>query len=482
MVTFTRLVIPVVVACTFGSIARAQTAVVIPPTTAALERAMAVVAQATPASSALAQAAVEQALAEVQAAAQATAVSQAAASKSDQEQAVRKQAAKLSQQAAELREQGAELHRQQAVYAKGTAALDAGRWSQALEAFTEALALKGSRADGALYWKAYAEYKLAQRAAALATLQALQTQHPSSNWVKEARALEVELSGAAGAAATAGGTSDDELKLLAINSLIHSESEQVVPMLEKILTGPHTPQLKKRALFVLAQSQSPKAREVLLAAAKGAGNPDLQLDALQYLGMFGGSQNTQALSDIYAASKDVDVKRRILESYMIGGQRDRLVQAARGESIVALRGQAVRMLGAMHATAELDTLYRDEKEPSVKRAIVEAYMVGGDAERLAQVAKTDGDQAMRLRAIEMLGAMGRSTGTAVLGGLYAADGQSRDVRRAVINGLFIAGDVKSLIDIARKETDPDLRKAAVERLSLMKSKDATDFLMELINK
>jgi HEAT repeat protein len=89
---------------------------------------------------------------------------------------------------------------------------------------------------------------------------------------------------------------------------------------------------------------------------------------------------------------------------------------------------------------------------------------------------------MRLRAIEMLGAMGRSKSTAVLSGLYGAEGQSKDVRRAVINGLFISGDVTSLVGIARKETDPDLRKAAVERLSLMKSKEATDFLMELINK
>jgi hypothetical protein len=480
MMTPTRLTISVLLAWTVASSAWAQNPAPVPLVTAAFEQAMAAVAQATTTPLALEQAAIEQAVAEargaVQAAAQqATAVSQAAAAASDQVRAAR-------QQASEERQQASEERRQRSVYAKGAAALDAGRWSQALEAFTEAVVLKGSRADGALYWKAYSEYKLEQKAAALASLQELQTQYPSSRWLKEARALEVELSGAAGAAATAGGSSDDELKLLAINSLIHSESEQVVPMLEKILTGSHSPQLKKRALFVLAQSQSPKAREVLLAAAKGTANPDLQMAALQYLGMSGGSQNSQALAEIYAASTDVDVKRRILESYMVGGQRDRLLQAARGESASSLRGHAVRMLGAMHASAELDTLYQVEKAPEIKRAIIEAYMIGGDAERLAQVARTDADPAMRLRAIEMLGAMGRSKGTEVLSGLYSAEGQGKDVRKAVINGLFISGDVKSLIDIARKETDPDLRKAAVQRLSLMKSKEATDFLMELINK
>jgi len=470
MRTFARLAIPVVVGCTLASSAWAQQPVVTPPMAAALARAMAVVALPETSFSALTQSALEQAVAEAGAAA------------SDQERSAREQAAEAREQAADARQESREERRQQAMYERGAAALDAGRWSRALEAFTEALALKGTRADGALYWKAYSEYKLAQKAAALATLQELKTRHPDSRWLKEARALEMELSGTAATAATTGSTSDDELKLLAIGSLIHSESEQVVPMLEKILTGSDSPQLKKRALFVLAQSQSPKARDVLLAAAKGAGNPDLQMDALRYLGMFGGSQNTQALSEIYASSKDVDVKRRILESYMVGGQRDRLVQAARGEADVSLRGQAVRMLGVMHATTELDSIYQSEKAPEIKRAIVEAYMVGGDADRLAQVARTDGDVGVRLRAIEMLGAVGRSKGTAVLSGLYSAEGQTRDVRRAVINGLFISGDVKSLIDIARKETDPDLRKAAVSRLSLMKSKEATDFLMELINK
>ena len=109
-------------------------------------------------------------------------------------------------------------------------------------------------------------------------------------------------------------------------------------------------------------------------------------------------------------------------------------------------------------------------------------MMSGDVDRLTTIAKSDADQAMRLRAIEMLGALGRVKGSTALGGLYWAEGQSRDARRAIINGLFIAGDATTIVDIARKETDPVLRKACVERLSLMKSKEATDFLMEIINK
>ena len=38
------------------------------------------------------------------------------------------------------------------------------------------------------------------------------------------------------------------------------------------------------------------------------------------------------------------------------------------------------------------------------------------------------------------------------------------------------------MNIARNEKDPQLRKTAVEKLSLMNSKDATDFMLEILNK
>jgi HEAT repeat protein len=39
-----------------------------------------------------------------------------------------------------------------------------------------------------------------------------------------------------------------------------------------------------------------------------------------------------------------------------------------------------------------------------------------------------------------------------------------------------------LIDIARKESDPGLKREAVEALSRMKSKEANEFLLEILSK
>jgi len=53
---------------------------------------------------------------------------------------------------------------------KGKAAIDAGRWDEALEAFSTIVSEKGAHADEALYWKAYALNKIARRAEALTAI------------------------------------------------------------------------------------------------------------------------------------------------------------------------------------------------------------------------------------------------------------------------------------------------------------------------
>ena len=52
----------------------------------------------------------------------------------------------------------------------------------------------------------------------------------------------------------------------------------------------------------------------------------------------------------------------------------------------------------------------------------------------------------------------------------------------IINALFIQGNAAALVDIARKETDMNLKKQVVNQLSVMHSKEANDYLMEILAK
>jgi len=183
------------------------------------------------------------------------------------------------------REQEREKTRQEReaerAYQQARKLADKGQWEEALKAFDEASQKGGSRADGALYWKAYAQNKLHQQAEALTTLAELKKSFPDSRWLKDARALDEEVRRASRQPSDdPGSQTDEELKLLAINSLIHTDPDKALPILMRLLEGNASPKIKEKALFVLSQSGSDKAREIVANFARGKSNPELQLKSL----------------------------------------------------------------------------------------------------------------------------------------------------------------------------------------------------------
>ena len=363
-------------------------------------------------------------------------------------------------------------------YDAGQSSLDAGRWDNAIQHFDAVIDMKGTKADGALYWKAYAQNKLGQKPESLATIASLQKDYPNSRYISDAKALEVEVRSHAGGVDPAQ-ESDEDMKLIAINALQNSDPDQAVPMLQKVLQGTGSPRLKARALFVLAQSNSQKARDVLVGVAKGGSNPDLQMNAIKYLGVHGGRENRAALAEIYGSTSDVDIKKRILSSFMVAGDKERVLSAAQTEQNPELRAEAVRQLGVMGAHDELWTLYQKESSADVKKQIIRAMFTGGDAARLIQLAKTEQNPELRLLAVRNLGVMGsRQTGDA----LVEIYGTSKDaeVRKAAINGLYVQNNADGLVALARKESDPVMKKELVQKLSVMHSKVATDYMLEIL--
>jgi len=87
---------------------------------------------------------------------------------------------------------------------------------------------------------------------------------------------------------------------------------------------------------------------------------------------------------------------------------------------------------------------------------------------------------MRREAIRSLGLLGSGTADK-LTSLYQNE-KSVDIRKEIMNAFFIQGNAKALVNLARNEKDPKLRKTAVEKLSVMNSKESTDFMMEILNK
>jgi hypothetical protein len=276
-----------------------------------------------------------------------------------------------------------------------------------------------NRVDAALYWKAYAQTKQRQLTDAMVTLQDIQKKFADSRWLKDARALEVEVRQASGQAVSPDSQTDEDLKLLALRGLMQSDPDRAVPMIEQVLSGNSSLKVKENALFVLSQSRSPRAHEILGNVVKGGANPDLQLRAIRYLGAIGGSDNGQILEEAYRASSDESVKRAIIRSFMVSGNRTRLAAIANDtNSSVSLRGEAIQQLGVMRADDELARMY------------------------------------------------GRESST--------------ELKRRIIQGLFVSRSAARLVELAKAEKDMALKKEIVQRLSLMRSKEATDYLVELL--
>lgn len=305
-------------------------------------------------------------------------------------------------------------------YRDGTRALDRSEWDKAIEAFSAAIELRGERLDGSYYWKAYALGKVGKRDEAVALINELEKNNPKSRWLEDAKALRIELRQASGQPLSADIQNDEELKLIALNALVDSAPDRAIPALRDLLKKSSSPRLKERALFVLAQSGTPQGREILAQYAKGAGNPDLQLKAVEYLGMNRGGENSALLSEIYRGNTDPAVRRRVLRAYMTSREKDKLFEAAKTEQDPELRREAIHFLGALRAEQELLQLYSTESKP--------------------------------------------------------------ELRRQILHGLMAAQSARGIIEIARKETNPELKREAVQLLSGMRTKEATDYLMELINK
>jgi len=382
----------------------------------------------------------------------------------------------------EARERAQErVERMQELYDDGREALDDDQYEEAAAKFKELVAMNGRQTDAALYWKAYAENRLGRKDSALATLTDLKMRFPQSRWQKDAGALEIEVKQSAGQPVKPADQSDDELKMLALQGLMNGDPQKGLSILENILNGSGNPKLKSRALFMAAQSGRPEAREVLAKIARGQGNPDLQRKAVEYLGLFGGAQARQTLAEVYASTNDASVKHTILRAYMIGGDHERLFVAAKGEKDESLRREAIRQLGLVHGTSELEQLYQAETSPDVRREILQAFFLAGDSGRLVRAAQGEKDPDLRRAAIRNLGLIHSDDSGKALQEIYSKE-TDHDVKAEVLNAYFLQGNAKALVAIARNEKDAELKKTAVSKLALMHSKEGSDYLMELLQK
>lgn len=274
-------------------------------------------------------------------------------------------------------------------------------------------------------------------------------------------------------------TEEEELKMYALNAMRNANPEEAIPLLDKFLQGNHAMPLKDRALSVLSSYETAQARAVLTRYAKDASNPELQLRALRYLGRVDSSEARKTLAEIYPTMQNKEARKAVLRGFQSADDTARLFAAARSETDLEVRSYAARQLGSMGARAELRQLYDAETTPEGKGQIIRALATADDVDKLSEIARKDPDPTVRREAIRRLTSIEAAQTSELLVALYGNEKET-EVRKEVLSSLARREDARNLVALARKETNPELKKYAVTLLTRMRSKDAQDYLVELL--
>ena len=105
----------------------------------------------------------------------------------------------------------------------------------------------------------------------------------------------------------------------------------------------------------------------------------------------------------------------------------------------------------------------------------------GCSHELAEIVQTEKDPDVLDKAINTLGLVGGEESLAALTKVYNSQADV-STKKKVINALFLHGAGKEMVALAKKETNPRLKRSLIKKMSLMNSPEISDYMMEILNK
>lgn len=319
--------------------------------------------------------------------------------------------------------------------------------------------------DEALYWLAHSLKHSGDSAGALSTIRRLEREFPASLWVKPAGALRLEIAVRVGrndvlwltavpptppAAPTppAGATPkparvrtfgredppqpphappapapavitvspstpasiwlpesyhpDSELRIQALGHLMRIDAEKAIPLLKDFCFEQNAA-VASKAVFLLAQSEKPEARQTVVHVAQSASSP-VRVAAVRELGRFGGPDVSTVLLRFYPTSDDA-VKRQVVKSLAERAERGALLTIAQKEANRELRTRAIFALSQAGGRHELQVLYL-RAGTEYKRPIIQGLFNARAENELIQLAERERDAAIREELLDQLRLLG----------------------------------------------------------------------------
>ena len=194
--------------------------------------------------------------------------------------------------------------------------------------------------------------------------------------------------------------SDATVRIEALGSLIESHGDRAIPLLKDIAFDDKSPDEARRAVWLLAQSRRPEARNTVYEVARRGAEP-VRLVAIREIGRFDGPTVSAELMQAYSTAGTPRIKRQVVSSLGERADNISLFRIAKGESDPNVRNLAIVTLGRTGAHDQLRTLYVQTPRDS-RGAVLGALFAARDDDELIHIARTERDPILRARARQQL--------------------------------------------------------------------------------
>ncbi|MEM6817408.1 MAG: HEAT repeat domain-containing protein [Pseudomonadota bacterium] len=212
------------------------------------------------------------------------------------------------------------------------------------------------------------------------------------------------------------------------------------------------------------------------AIAQDEDREELKLSAMDALIMAPPERALPIATRVLQGDGSDELKERalfILSQIDLPEAETTLLQVAR-EGTGDVQEEAIRMIGISgkaELLGSLKALYASGDE-DVKDAVLEAYLIADDVDAVFAIAEQAETPDEFGNAVEYLGAMGA---TDRLRELRNRAGMEKEL----IEAYAIAGDVETLLDLARDSSRPDIQAEAIEGLAITDLENSQEVFMEL---
>jgi HEAT repeat protein len=412
------------------------------------------------------------------------------------------------------------------VFRSARTLLDDRQYRRAANAFASLAQLYPTtlRAGDALYWQAWGLYQLGKdnssRSDLGKALDALsqfnlnygkntQMANDAADLYAQIRALQAKLGDANAAVDMAserdklrqtpgctGSRADDEMRMAALDGLLSMNSADAIPILESVLKqkDPCKVELRKKAVFMIAQKRGPSVVPTLLDVARSDPSSDVRGDAIFWIGSSQAEAAIPALDSIIFQSKDEEVRKKAifaLSQQRRDAARQTLQRVAQDEKIPEdVRGDAIFWLG-QNGIADLEffkTLFKTTKSTELRSKILNGVATGrspGASAWLLDIARDKTFDIETRKSAIFWASQRREMDLNVLNTLYD---QARGEDEMQEHILFIYSQRREpaatdkLMSIARSDPNMEMKKKALFWLSQKNDPRVKAFILELINK